>query len=74
MKASEARKLTHDHSKRMQNIYKDIEESAKKGNSQVFFHTGVVTKCELDVLIANGYVAVYETSEVDGGQFILVKW
>lgn len=74
MKASEARKLTFKHSKRMQVIYKDIEESAKRGSSQTTFMTSECSQEEIDVLRENGYDAKYETAEVDGGQFVLVKW
>jgi hypothetical protein len=74
MKAEEARKLTHDHSKRMQKIYKSIEDCAKQGNNELYLHTGDATMPELEVLRKNGFTAGYETSETDGGQFIVIKW
>lgn len=74
MTAAEARKLTFEHSKRMKKIYRDIEQAAKSGGSNVCFNTGEVSIGEIEILRANGYNAVYETAEVDGGQFILVSW
>lgn len=74
MKAHEARKLTHDHSKRMQAIYKKIQESAKIGNNEITLFVSECSREELSVLRDNGYTAGYETSETDGGQFIIVKW
>jgi len=58
----------------MKKIYDDIAFSAKKGNSSCCFHNGDASKEELEVLRANGFTATYETSETDGGQFIVVKW
>lgn len=73
MKASEARKLTHDHSKRMKEIYKQIESSAKMGHSQAWI-IGTTTQEEIRVLRDNGFDANYEVSETDGGQAVVVKW
>lgn len=74
MDAKEARKLSHDHSKRMQTIFKSIAESAKKGNTEVYLNSGEATSAELEVLKTKGFTTRYETSETDGGQFIVVKW
>lgn len=74
MTAEEAKKLTFEHSKRMQAIYKSIEKSAMKGNNELYMHTGEVTVNEMEVLKKNGFVVGYETSETDGGQFAVIKW
>lgn len=74
MKAEEARKLSSEHSKRIQKVYALIAESAKKGNNEVWLSTSEASGHELDVLRSNGYTAGYETSEVDGGQFVVIKW
>lgn len=74
MKAHEARKLTHDHSKRMQEIFKKITDCAKSGGNYVELLTSECTKEEMSVLRDNGFDAGYEISKTDGGQFIFVKW
>lgn len=74
MKAEEARKITFEHSKRMKKIYEAIEKSAKLGSSSTILTVGEASTPELEVLKANGYKAVYETSETDGVQYILVEW
>lgn len=74
MKAEEARKITAQHSKRMKAIYADIELAAKSGYSSTVISVGMASAPELDILRKNGYSASYETSEIDGGQFIVIKW
>ena len=74
MTAAEARKLTQQHSKRMQEVYKSIENSAKKGNNEVAIGHWEASTQELEALRANGFTATYETHEIDGGQYILIKW
>lgn len=74
MKAEEARKLTHDHSKRMQYIYKKIENDAKTGSNETWLFVSEASKEEIEVLKLNGYNVEYNTSEIDGGQMIVVKW
>lgn len=74
MNAEEARILTRNHSKRMQDIYSHIEKSAKQGNSEIHLFTSQASASELEVLRKNGFHASYETSETDGGQFVIVKW
>lgn len=74
MKAEEARKISFAHSERMQKLYKMIENSAKHGNGELGVNTADATKAEMEVLQNNGYVVSYETSEIDGGQWVLIKW
>ena len=74
MTAAEARQLSFEHSKRMTHIYNRIKDSAKVGNNEVYLNTGDASKEEIGVLKNNGYTASYETSETDGGQFVVIKW
>lgn len=74
MKAEEARKITFEHSKRMQVLYEAIERSAKRGNSQCSFDTSCASKEEIEVLNSNGFEAGYTTADEDGMQYVLVKW
>lgn len=74
MTANEARKLAFENSKRMNAIYEDIRKSALRGNSSVYLNTGMASAPELEILKANGFTYGYETSEIDGGQMLLVKW
>lgn len=74
MKAEEARKITREHSKRIQHIYDCIEKEAKAGNSVLILNVSQANTQELDVLRSNGFTADYATSEIDGGQFIEIKW
>jgi hypothetical protein len=74
MTASEARKLTQQHSNRMQDIYKIIEKSAKLGSAEVSISHWEASNEELEALRSNGFTATYETFETDGGQYILIRW
>ena len=74
MKADEARKLAFENSKKMNAIYAAIRESAKRGNDYVTLHTGMAAKEEIEILRSNGFICSYETSEIDGGQFLQISW
>lgn len=74
MTAKEARDLTFDHSKRMQAIYEGIKRSALRGNSETHLNVGECTKDEMEVLRKNGYTADYAYAEIDGMQYVVVKW
>lgn len=74
MKADEARKLAFENSKKMNEIYETIKESAKRGNRSVCLHTGMASKPELDILKEKGFNWKYEVSETDGGQFLEITW
>lgn len=74
MTAEEARKITHDHSKRMKYIYAQIKSAAEAGSTQVVLFTNEVSKSEWKVLESRGYTVEYLISEIDGGQSILIKW
>lgn len=74
MKADEARKFAFENSKRMNEIYETIKESAKRGNRSVCLHTGMASKPELEILQEKGFKWTYETSETDGGQFLQIIW
>lgn len=58
----------------MKDIYECIERSAKRGNSFVTLDHSAASIPELEILRANGFAAEYESSETDGGQYILIKW
>lgn len=74
MHAEEARKLAAQNSKRMEAIYKEIRESASKGNDRVMLYTGMATRSEQEILTGKGFKCFYETMETDGGQMLVVQW
>lgn len=74
MKPEEAQKLARQNSKRMEAIYDEIRKSASRGNYQVYLNTGMASKAEQEVLTDKGYKCFYETSETDGGQFLVISW
>lgn len=74
MTAKEARDLAFDHSKRIQEIYEAVKRSALRGNYETHLNTGECTKDEMEVLRKNGYDVDYAYSEIDGAQYVIVKW
>lgn len=74
MTAEQATQISFEHSKRIQKIYEAVEKSAKSGNHEVAISHWEATGADLEVLRRNGFTATYETHEIDGGQYILIKW
>lgn len=74
MTAQDARNITIQHSIRMKQLYKRIEEAAMRGQKEITETIGDMTSEEMDILKKEGFSVGYEYAKEDGMQFISIKW